>query len=298
MASIVDDIRYGFIRRYGAVGTLIVLNVGIYLVLALANVIGWMAGFGDLDTLVYRWLGLPAFLPRLATRPWTPVTYMFVHNLSGIFHLLFNMLWLFWIGGKILRDFLADNRIWGLFLFGGLTGGVLYLIAYNLLPVLRADLPGATLYGASAGVLAIVVGTATLVPNYQIGLLFFGLVRLKWLAVAMVVIDVISIPSGNAGGMIAHLGGALFGLGYISAYRGGTDLLAWTESIGELFAPKSRSAQHVRVATRQQSTRTLGDTPGRPSQAEVDRILDKIKSVGYDRLSQEEKQTLFNASKE
>lgn len=298
MASIVDDIRYGFIRRYGAVGTLIVLNVGIYLVLELARLTGWGFGYVKLDDLFYQWLGVPAYLPKLLARPWTLVTYMFVHDLSGIFHLLLNMLWLFWIGGKILRDFLADNRIWGLFLVGAFAGGLLYIAAFNTLPVLRSRLPDATLYGASAGVLAIVVGTATLVPNYQIGLLFFGLVRLKWLALVMVVIDLISIPDGNAGGMIAHLGGALFGLGYISAYRGGTDLLAWTESIGELFAPKSRSAQHVRVATRQQSTRTLGDTPGRPSQAEVDRILDKIKSVGYDRLSQEEKQTLFNASKE
>lgn len=308
MASLLDDFRSGFWRRYGAVGQLITLNVALFLPIALFNALIFLATGpgGAVDGTVYDWLGVRAYLPALATRPWTPLSYMFVHDLRGIFHLLVNMLWLYWIGGWILRDFLPDKRIWGLYLMGGLAGAGLYVLAYNLLPAFADVRQVAVLYGASASVLAIVVGTATLVPNYTVNLLFFGPVKLKWLALVSVLIDIIQIPN-NPGGMIAHLGGALIGMLYLSSYARGNDWLApldgLIESVSGALRPRSRSERHVRVSVRgaapsaRAATRPSAE-PGKPSQAEVDRILDKIKSVGYERLTTEEKQTLFNASKD
>lgn len=308
MASLLDDFRSGFWRRYGAVGQLITLNVALFLPIALLNTVIYLTAGpkGMVDGSVYDWLGVRAYLPALATRPWTLLTYMFVHDLGSILHLLGNMLWLYWIGGWILRDFLPDKRIWGLYFLGGLVGAAIYILTFNLLPVFSEARLNAKLVGASASVLAIVVGTATLVPNYTVNLLFFGPVKLKWLALVSVLIDIIQIPN-NPGGMIAHLGGALIGMLYLSSYARGNDWLApldgLVESISGVFRPRSRSERHVRVSVRgaapsaRAATRPSAE-PGKPSQAEVDRILDKIKSVGYERLTTEEKQTLFNASKD
>lgn len=293
MASFIDDVRYGFLRRHGVIAQIIVICVSVFLVFTLLSLLSWLGGIGVLDNLVYRYLGLPSQLGELLQRPWTPLTYMFVHDFSGIFHLLFNMLWL-WGIGRILREYQGDNRVWISFIGGGLVGGLVFLVSFNLIPAL-SGFGSIPLVGASAGVMAVVVATATLLPDFQIGLLFFGPVRLKWIALIMIVLDLIMIPRGNPGGMLAHLGGSLFGFLYIRSLQSGT---GWNP-MARVFDP-SRNLRVVRSSVAATGPTRTSASPrakvGTPTEDEVNRILDKIKAVGYDRLSKEEKQTLFHAS--
>ncbi len=280
-------------QRHGAVAQIIVINVAVYLAVALVNVISFLGNLSGVFTSYIEYLYLPAQLKLLAQRPWTLLTYMFVHDLRGIFHLLFNMLWLFWMG-QLFREYLGNRRVWAAFLGGALVGALVYITVYNVLPVFETSRNLSFLLGASAGVLSIVVATATMLPNHTIVLFLFGPVRLKWLALVMILLDFLSIPY-NPGGMLAHLGGAAFGFLFVRLLQQGVNLAAPFEAVGEALSRQSDpSARNLRVATR---TNRKSPAPGSPTEEEVDRILDKIKAVGYEKLTKEEKQTLFNASK-
>ncbi|MFN7707502.1 MAG: rhomboid family intramembrane serine protease [Sphingobacteriia bacterium] len=301
MAAFVDDIRHRFIPTYGAIGWLIVINVGVYVALSVAYVLLFLLGQQHLFYTVYGYLALPTHLASLLAQPWSLFTYMWVHDMrttvmGSVFHILFNMLWLYWVGGRILRPYQPDRRIWFLFVAGALCGACLTLLAYNLLPVFAGQ--RGTMVGASAGVTAIMVAAATLLPNTALHLLFFGTVRLVWLVAAFLFIDFLSIAmSGNKGGVIAHLGGALFGYLYMRSVKSGHD---WGQPFFRLFSRRRRRSPLKIVAKKKAGvpqTGTYAGKPGKPSQAEVDRILDKIAKVGYEKLTQEEKQILFDASR-
>jgi len=247
-----------------------------------------------LETLLFRssaitlfsdeYLRLTAYLPKLPTRFWTPLTYMFMHD--GIFHILFNMLWLYWFG-QIFEEYLGKKRTLGLYLLGGFAGAALFILSYNTLPFFTHE--NAALYssmvGASASVMAIMVATATLLPDYTISLIFIGAVKLKWLILAFIVIDFLGIVGPNAGGEIAHLGGGLIGFIYIKQVQRGND---WIDSINKLFRPKSK----LKIVSKNPS-RNSSDLP---RQEEIDLILDKISQSGYDSLNKQEKEILFRAS--
>ena len=152
------------------------------------------------------WLGMPSDLSSLLLKPWTLISYMFTH--SGLMHILFNLIWLYF-SGQIFLQYFNKQKLFSLYILGGVIGGLTYLIAYNLLPVFSGQ--SSQLIGASAAVLAILFAIATYVPNYRVNLIFFGLTPIKYLAIAFVLIDIIGIQNSNAGGHIAHLGGALSG---------------------------------------------------------------------------------------
>jgi len=268
------------------------INTLIYVVVALINVPFFLSGNGGLayDTFIREYFAFPADIISQPLHFYTILTYQFFHD--GFFHVLFNMLWLYWMG-RIFLDFLKPRQFHFVYLIGGVLGAILFVIAFNVFPVFR-NATDATVIGSSAAVMAIVVATATLVPNFSISLLLFGEVKLKYLALAYVVLDLIGSTSANAGGSFAHLGGALFGFVYIKALQSGTD---WSA----IF--KKRPKLRV-VNNKQQSSRK--DDAGRPAsrknegyvdQREIDEILDKISKTGYDKLSKEEKETLFKASK-
>ncbi len=238
------------------------------------------------NDLTREYLSMPAYLPKLAVRFWTPFTYMFLH--AGIFHILFNMLWLYWLG-QIFEEFLGTKRTLGLYLLGGLAGAALFLISYNIFPAFTQSGLQLNTYivGASAAVMAVIVGAATIAPNYTISLMFIGAVRLKWLVIFYLVIDFLGIVGPNAGGEIAHLGGALFGFIYVKQVQQGRDMVG---GIAKLFKKKTK----LKVAS---TNRDKSSPSGAPRQDEIDRILDKISKTGYDNLSQQEKEILFRASK-
>lgn len=283
-----QNIYYRVFKSGSKLYMLIGINVIVFLAIGAASVLeNLVLNSDNVYQLAYGYLTLPSYLPRLAAHFWTPLTYMFMH--ADFFHLLFNMLWLYWLG-QIFEEFLGDRRILGLYLMGGLAGALFFVGSYNLFPMFTQNgiYVGASVVGASASVMAIIAAAATITPNYEI--MLFGIlpIKLKWIAVFYVATGFWGIKGPNAGGEIAHLGGALMGFLYVKQLQRGND---WIAGIANLFKFKKRSK--LKVA----STNRNIVTDDAPRQEEIDRILDKISTTGYDNLSKQEKDTLFRASK-
>jgi membrane associated rhomboid family serine protease len=285
MRTLWQNIQYKMLRSGGKINLLIGINVFIFLIVNIASVIEHLVFRSEIiDYYTKEYLLLPSFLPKLLTHFWTPVTYMFMH--AGIFHILFNMLWLYWFG-QIFEEYLGNKRTIGLYLLGGLTGALFFVAAYNIFPLFSTLVTDSTVVGASASVMAVIVATATLLPDYSISLILIGPVKLKWIALFYVVIDFLSIAGPNAGGEFAHLGGALFGFIYIKQLQRGRD---WIGAITGIFRSRSKMKVAAKNSDKNQS--------GKPRQEEIDRILDKISQTGYDSLNKQEKEILFRASKD
>jgi|EndMetStandDraft_4_1072995.scaffolds.fasta_scaffold00019_6 membrane associated rhomboid family serine protease len=289
MSTLWQNIHYKMLRSGNKLNLLIGINVIVFLAINIPAVFEHMiTGFGRQSTVefyAFDYLATTAYLPKLLTRFWTPFTYMFMH--AGIFHILFNMLWLYWMG-QIFEEYLGNKRTIGLYILGGLSGALLFIACFNAFPGFSQNPAFLTVpvVGASASVMAIVVATATLLPNYTISLFLIGPVKLKWLVFVILVIDFLSIVGPNAGGEIAHLGGALFGFIYIKQLQKGHD---WITGITNIFKSKSK----LKVVY----SNTGKNSADYPRQDEIDRILDKISQSGVDSLSRQEKETLARASK-
>jgi len=268
------------------------INTLIFVVVALINVPFFLSGNGGLiyDDFIREYFAFPANILSQPLHFYTILTYQFFHD--GFFHVLFNMLWLYWMG-RVFLDFLKPRQFHFVYLVGGLLGAVVFAGAFNIFPVFR-EASGATVIGSSAAVMAIVVATATLVPNFSINLLLFGEVKLKYLALAYVVLDLIGSTSANAGGSFAHLGGALFGFVYIKSLQNGSDWSAIFKKKPKLKVVKKDQRPSRNEDSKRPSVRK---NEGYVDQREIDAILDKISRTGYDKLSKEEKETLFKASK-
>lgn len=269
---------------------LIAINVVVFLLINLPGIIeGLFFSSNRIGSYTYDYLALPSYLPKLLIRFWTPFTYMFMH--AGAKHILFNMLWLYFMG-QIFEEFLGRRRLTGLYLLGGLTGALFFVVSYNVFPLFIQSgmFKEGTLVGASASVMAVAVGAATIAPYYSIRLFLFGDVRLVWLVMVYVLIDILGVTGINAGGQISHLGGALMGFIYVKQLQNGND---WITSIAGLFKRKPK----LKVASTNYNGAAKAAASSKPAQDEVDRILDKISQSGYDNLSKQEKEILFRASK-
>ncbi len=279
-----EDLKFKVFRSGNPVFLYIGLNAMIFVVTALLGVMLFLSGngSGSITGFVSEYFAFPADINRLPLRFYTLLTYMFFHD--GFFHVLFNMLWLYWLGG-IFMGFLSSRQFHFVYIGGGLAGAVLFAAAFYLFPVFHPLIASARLIGSSAAVMAIVAATATLVPDYEIRMLFLGNVKLKYLALAYILLSVIGIASTIPGGNFAHLGGAVFGFVYIRMLRGGSDWSAFFKKKPKLKVVKNK-----------------GYNPSSPksgsgiAQSEIDAILDKISKTGYDKLTKEEKETLFKAS--
>ena len=292
--AFIDDIKRNYLQG-SMLLRLIFINIGVFLLLHIV-VIGAMLFNVSGDPV--RWVELPSDLMTLLHRPWTLVTYMFSH--FGLLHILFNMLWLYWLG-RIFMEFFSPKQLTGVYLLGGCGGALLYLLAYNLLPYFSGT--HGFLIGASASVIAVVVATAVYAPDYKIGLLFLGEVSIKWVAIVTVLIDVMGLEGGNFGGNMAHIGGAIVGAIYALSIKQGRDITrplnALIDGLMGLF--NGRSLPQFKRPKRTQYKKQEPSKPQRPadtvSEAELDIILGKIKSSGYDALTDEEKDKLFKASR-
>lgn len=279
-----DNIQYKITAMRSRLLLLIWINIIAFLVVNIPGTVeGWVAGTEYIKAYTHEYLYLPSYLPKLLIRFWTPFTYMFMH--ADVWHILFNMLWLFWFG-QIFEEFLGKKRTVGVYILGGLAGGLLFVIAFNLLPLFSYIKQAGSVVGASASVMAIVIGAATIAPNYTINLLLLGPVKIKWIALFYIAVDFLSTTGPNAGGQIAHLGGALIGFIYVKQVQRGHD---WIESVTKMFKPKSK----LKVVSNNRER----NVAARPKQEEVDAILDKISQNGYDSLNKHEKEILFRASK-
>jgi membrane associated rhomboid family serine protease len=277
--SFLGELYYKAFQSGNKLNFFIAINTIIFLLLGILALADFFAGTG-VAPLLLRQLALPADLGALLYRPWTILTYMFTQQ--DFFHFLFNMLWLYWIG-MIFLDFLNNRQLTFIYLAGGLTGGIIFLVLYQFIPAFQAQ--QAILIGSSGSVYAVVIATATLVPDYTIRMLFFGNVRLKYLAVAFIVLNILGLAGNNIGGNLAHLGGGLFGFLYIIQLRRGND---WSK----LFKAGNKK---LRVIKNEKGPK--GKTPF-TNQEYIDSILDKISQSGYNSLSKAEKEALFNAGKQ
>ena len=291
--NIADEIKESF--KKGTVLTrLIYINLAVFVVVKLIQVVLFLFSTGQPGTFfIIDWLAVPASISELMSRPWTIFTYMFLHE--GFLHILFNILWLYWFG-RIFLEYLDGKKLLGVYLLGGLAGAALYILAFNLFPAFAQVLPVSRALGASAAVLAVVISISVYVPNYTINLIFIGPVRLKYIAAVMIVLDIISIAGSNAGGHIAHLGGALFGWFFIRQYRQGRDI---TKGINLAFYKLSKwmtPGKKLKVEYRKPGSDFEYNRQKAIKQQRIDDILDKISRSGYDSLTKEEKELLFRVS--
>ena len=297
MATIITELKDSF-RRGSIYIQLIYINVAVFIATALAGIFLQLFNARPEGSIV-EWAELPASLTRFLMQPWSLLTYMFLH--ADLLHILFNMLWLYWFGKLFLTVFSAKH-LRGLYVLGGICGGVLYMASYNLFPYFRPYLDYAFMLGASASVLAIVTATAYKEPNYPIRFFLLGTIRLKYIALIVIATDLLLITSENAGGHIAHLGGALAGVWFAAGLNKGYDLTAWLnkaiDAIVCLFRFKPRKPKmkvHYNTGARRQDYDY--NARKKAQSDEIDRILDKLRKTGYDGLSDEEKKRLFDASK-
>lgn len=290
--SIVDEIKTSF--DYGnMVVKLLIINIAVFVATALLN-----AFFPSLYiTSIQPYLALPGDLMTLLYRPWTLITHMFLHQ--GMWHLIGNMITLYWFG-NIAGDLLGDRKILPVYILGGLLGATFYITSYQFLPNI-----GSYALGASAAALAIVFTAVATAPDYEIQLILLGRVRIKFIGLFILFIDIVGTQGNlNSGGHIAHLGGTLFGFLFVYLLRKGTDLSILFNNFFTFFnfskAPKSKNKSKLKIAHK--SVILTGNSQ-RPRvenvniSTKVDRILEKIKKTGYDSLSEEEKEILYQASK-
>lgn len=284
--NIVDEIKESF--KQGSVLTrLIWVNLGLFLFIRLVHVFYFFSGneFTFID-----WLALPDNPAEFIRKPWTLATYMFLH--FDFLHILFNLVGLYWFGKLFLQRFEGDKLL-GVYVLGGIGGGLLYMLVYNLLPAFSNV--NSMLMGASAAVIAILVAIAVYEPEKEFYLAFIGAVKLKYVAAFYVVLSIIGISTSNPGGNIAHLGGAMVGWLYIVQLRKGKDMGAgivkFINKVAALFKPRPK----IRVTHKQPPRDDYEyNKQKRTNQDEINKILDKIAKSGYNSLSKREKEILFN----
>ena len=284
--SLLKEIQTRF-QTANVVQQLIYINIGVFITVLLVGVFSGLVK-GNTSFLV-DWFAMPSDIGDFIMQPWTIITYGFLH--VGFLHILFNCLILFFFG-RMFLEYFTPKQCLNFYLFGTAFGGVLYMLAYNVFPFFEGR--SGILFGASAGVMAIVIGISTYIPNYQINLRFIGYVKLWHIAAFIVLIDLLSLTGGNAGGHFAHLGGALFG--YLFVRKAGNKKSGSFDLFSNLFKKKKKPLRTVHKS-KKKPTPTTSKNMKTDTQQRIDDILDKISKSGYDTLSKEEKEFLFKQRK-
>lgn len=285
--GIADEIKLSF-RNGTYLTKLIYINIAIWVIVRLVFV-GYKLSGSD-DSLMLGWLALPASFEFFLTRPWTILTYMFLH--FEFFHVLFNMLWLYWFG-KIFLEYQNQQKLLSLYLIGGFVGGLTYMLAYNFIPIFKPGIDHSQLLGASAAVFAIVIAIAVYVPNHLIHLVFIGPVKIKWIAFVALLLSVINLSGDNAGGDFTHLGGALWGWIYMSQLMAGRNITGRFDRMTTAFFSWFMPRKKLKIKYNSPNPDYDYNRSKVGQQQEINRILDKIGKSGYDSLSFEEREMLF-----
>lgn len=300
MVRSINDIL-GKFRDENIAGKYIYINVAIYLIMALTGVFATL--FNVVQPLVefVKWFQLPADVMQLLYQPWSLVTYMFVHG--GFMHILWNMFALY-VFGRIFLEFYSVKHFTGVYMLGGIVGGLFFVIAYNLFPYFKGQVENAHLVGASAAVLAIVTAAAVRTPNYTVNMLLIGRIRLMTLAIITVVISFLMLASDNAGGNFAHLGGAAAGWLFATMLNKGHDMTSLIALVADTFSGFVSRIKSKKRRPKMEFTRGTGkhsadydyNANKRRDEDAMNQILDKIKKSGYSSLTEDEKKRLFDAS--
>lgn len=269
---------------------LIYINLGVFLVISIAQA---LLGLFNVNTEWVDSLMLPAQVSTFAHRPWSILSYMFFHK--SFIHILFNLLMLYWFG-KLFLQYCSQHDLVGLYILGGIAGGATYIIAFNLLPKFAPVIGLSLLLGASASVMAITIATAVFAPNQTMRLVLIGNVKIKWIALVSVLISLMQINAENAGGELAHIGGAVAGYIFAIEYKKGKNITDWINKILHRIAnlihgagrkPKMKVSYTTRENDQEYNYRKKQEND------DIDKILDKIKSSGYESLNDDEKGKLF-----
>jgi membrane associated rhomboid family serine protease len=288
--NILNELKYRFLYATPVI-RLIIANVALFVLTGLWDVVYFM--MTSVRGISIPYFALPSHYHYVLMKPWTILTYQFSH--SSLFHIFFNMFALYVVGG-IFLDFFRKKDVWRVYILGGTIAGLFYILSNTFIPAFKDN--GGVLIGASGGVMAILFATATYAPNLRLNLFGVFPVKLVWIAVAYLLIDMLSIPGSNGGGHIAHIGGAVFGWIFANFRKGKLHFRLFEPAAVNMRVSSKQekvSVSHPRPANKAKKYGSQGHTP---TQEEIDAILDKISKSGYERLTKEEKDILFKASQD
>ena len=296
MNTIWNDIKVNF-KNGSSFTRLLYINLGFFLIYKILTVFGFLFQIENTSDFIHNYLALPSITHSFINKPWTLISYMFVHQ--GFLHILFNLIWLHF-GSKLFLQYFTGKQLVSTYILGGVFGGLIYILVFNIFPVFKsAPYVGSVAIGASAAVLAIFIAIATYKPNYRVNLTFIGNTSIKNIAIFLVILDFLLISQDNAGGHIAHLGGALFGFIYILFLKKGTDLSINFYNITGVF--NFTKTRKPRKKSRKKRSSKGNDDLFRSKKSEkqkkINIVLEKISKSGYDSLTKEEKELLFKESK-
>ncbi|GMQ81138.1 MAG: rhomboid family intramembrane serine protease [Rhodothermia bacterium] len=289
---------------------LLTINVIAYLVWQII-----LINFEPSRMFVYRHLALNPTVPGIFYEPWQLVTYSFLHlspGFGGLLHILFNMLWMLWIGREY-EQMHGSHRMLALYVLGGFGGGLVTVILHSIFPGFGPF--GGIVHGASGAVLGIMTAVGVQYPQKSMALMFIGTVRIIHIVFGFVFLDILFLSTGGTS-VSAHAGGILAGFIWAKSARAGVDLSGWAKiffptgssrdrrgilhSLEDWFESRNRRGSKSRP-DQERDTRVPGGnvSPSRTdSESDIDAILDKISEKGYDALTTEEKTTLYDASKD
>jgi membrane associated rhomboid family serine protease len=291
MGDIFTNLKQNF--KVGDVLTkLIYINVGVFVLIRLVSV--FLMLFNINSTSFLQYLQFPSSPELFLYRPWTVFTYMFTH--FDVLHILFNMLWLYWFG-KLFLTYWGERQLGGLYVWGGIAGAVLFMLSYNIFPYFQHLANDSYLMGASASVMAIVFAVAFYQKDLEVNLLIVGKVKLIYLAIFTFVIDLLAITSSNAGGHLAHIGGALLGIYFAVQIQKGKDLTRPMNRLIDWFVNLGKRKPKMKVSYKRTETDYEYNARKHQEIVDLDSILDKLKRSGYESLSSDEKKRLFDASR-
>jgi len=283
---IIKDFKNAWNKKDNGLIKIILINIIIFIGISIMKVFFQIGGLENLYIKFLNSLMLPEDLKHFIFQPWSIITYFFLH--TNFSHILWNMLFLYWFG-KIIQDNIGNNALISLYVLGGIIGGLLYIAIYNIIPYYGDQVNQSLMLGASAGVFSVVLGSATLIPNYTFHLLFIGAVRIKYIALFYVALSFFDVTGNNSGGEIAHLGGAFIGYLYIRQLQNGTNMGDPIIKVINFFN-KTNFKKTTNKNDKQNNNEEI-------SQDDIDKILDKISDSGYSSLNKNEKEKLFKASK-
>ncbi len=269
---------------------LIYINIGVFLAAKLIGIVCTLFNLNSFSALSY--LHLTAQINLLLKQPWSVLTYMFLH--TDFFHLFFNMICLYGFG-KLFLNYFSQKQLVGLYLLGGLGAGICFIAAYNIFPYFENAVNKSFLLGASGSIMAIILAIALYIPNFEIQLLFIGKIKLKWIAMAMILISVFNTTSSNAGGEFAHIGGALIGIIYMYLYKKGKDIVSPINKLIDKITTLCKPKPKIKFS-KQPKSDAFYNQQRKNDQQTLDTILDKVKKSGYSSLSDKEKKQLFDTS--
>ena len=274
---------FNTIKNNNYLNNIIYINIMVFIIINFYYVLIFLF---KTETKLIFYLGLSANLDLLLQKPWSILTYMFVHE--DLLHLIINLCWLYF-GGKIFINYLNSRDLLSTYIMGGLSGAAIYMLSFNIFPVFEVVKMNSLAIGASASVLAVLFASATYTPNFPINIFFSKSIKLKHIAMLAIIIDILSIPEGNSGGHIAHIGGGLYGFLYIYLKKYNINSNYLIDNI--LFFLKRRNNQFIYSKKENDYEYNYRK---KNEQKRIDSILDKVSQSGYDSLSKEEKDTLFN----